>query len=83
VLVLQNIFTNVKLPSTMRAQLNPGAFSLGKKMSFITVKAVLSRGMKLGKVHYCFFKRSSMTCQALARHQSNCGLFKCTQSTQS
>lgn len=67
-LVLENILVNVTLPDTVREQLNPDAFSLGKKISFITVKAVFSHDMKLRKVHYCFLKPSSVTCQALARH---------------
>lgn len=67
-LVLENILANVKLPDTAREHLNPDAFSLGKEISFITVKAVFSHDMKLKKAHYCFLKASSVTCRALARH---------------
>lgn len=81
-LVLQNILASIQLPSTAKEQLNPDAFSSGKQMSFITVKAVLPPGMKSRKVHYCFFKPSSRTCRALARHQRDCSLFKCRQSAQ-
>lgn len=58
-LVFQNILASIQLPSTAKEQLNPDAFSSGKQMSFITVKAVLPPGMKSRKVHYCFFKPSS------------------------
>lgn len=81
-LVLENILANVKLPDTAREHLNPDAFSLGKEISFITVKAVFSHDMKLKKAHYCFLKPSSVTCQALARHRSNGSLFECKQPAQ-
>lgn len=82
-LVFWNILANVKIRSTGREKLNYDTFSSGmRKMNFITVKAVFSHGTKLGKVHYCFFRPSSMTCQSLARLQSDCGLFKCKQTAQ-
>lgn len=67
-LVLENILANVKLPDAAKEQLNPDAFSLGKKICFITVKAVFSHDTKLRKAHYCFSKAISVTRQALARH---------------